>query len=292
MVSIEKVTYLPVGQLYMINGHNIHAYTSGSGEPSVVFITGSGTPCAYTDYYFLQEALQNYARTLSYDHAGFGWSDKTDQSREVDVLVEELHQLLSETIKDPPYIIVAHSLGSLEALRYAQLYKEDVQGIILLDGGSPEYYSEGIESQSIVLNRLSAGLRISGLNRLASALHIVPPVLGQKLRDSMLPADVSTLDTAMFLRYLGNNENLQVIQQINENARKVIEGGYLDDIPLLILSSDSGPEWLKVQKQLVKWSNDNEIIKVNNAQHYIHWPHKETVILQIAKFIEEQNTKE
>lgn len=104
MMKKEATLFPPQGDIHNINGHNMHLFGNGTGNDTVVFITGSGTPCAFTDFYELQNELSQYARTVSFDHAGFGWSERTERPRTINVLVDELHELLEKAGESPPYI--------------------------------------------------------------------------------------------------------------------------------------------------------------------------------------------
>lgn len=274
------------GELFNVNSHNMHLYTLGDGKPTVVFIAGSGTPNAYTDFYYLQNELQQYTKTLSFDHAGFGWSEKTSIPRTVDNLVSDLNKLLKNSNQTPPYTLIAHSLASLEAIRYAQLYPEEVKSIVFLDAGSPQYYVNGIEIESFLLNRFCAMLRVTGINRALGNAGIKLPFAGEDIRYSSLPDDIKKVEAAMYCKFLGSNNNRNVIKHINENAKTVLENGNLHDIPILILSSDSGSEWEEVQFELSSWSNISTSKMIKNSRHYLHWSHKETVVSEIVKFIE------
>lgn len=285
MEAKEMKMYTPVGEVLDINSHDMHLYRLGNGNNTIVFISGSGTPNSYTDFYYLQNELQQYAKTLSFDHAGFGWSKSIDSPRTVDNLVSDLHELFNKSNQSPPYILVAHSLASLEAIRYAQVYPDEIQGIILLDGGSPQYYVNDLEIKSLILNRFSAILRVTGINRALGNIGIKLPFIGENIRYESLPEDIKNIDEAMYYKFIGNNSNLDVLKHINENAKIVIENGYLQDIPLLILSSDSGNEWEKVQLELLNWSNNSTQITIKDSKHYLHWSHKEIVVSEIVEFI-------
>lgn len=56
--------------------------------------------------------LKPYGGTVSFDKAGFGWSEKTDIPRTIDILSEELHELLKKSGQSSPYILVGNSLFS------------------------------------------------------------------------------------------------------------------------------------------------------------------------------------
>ncbi|WP_159881783.1 alpha/beta fold hydrolase [Paenibacillus puerhi] len=286
MLQKESRLFLPQGEIYSVNSHDRHVYGVGEGKPTLVFVAGSGTPSAFTDYYELQSELMPYARTVSYDRAGFGWSEPTKIPRTVDILVEELHELLQKANETPPYILVGHSLGALEVIHYAQTYPSEVQGILVLDGGSPEYYAHESEMKSYFINRVMAGLRVTGVARALGNAGLLLPFTGENLRYERLPNEVKALDAAMFYKHLGESGNLSFIKNMSENAQLVMDRGYLKDIPLVILSSDSGKSWEKVQQQLLHWSNDSYQETLPQSQHYIHWSNKEAVITKILDMLD------
>ncbi|BCZ46429.1 hypothetical protein psyc5s11_24960 [Clostridium gelidum] len=285
MVEKETNILLSHGEVFDINNHNMYIHSTGSGRNTVVFVAGSGTPSSFTDFYRLQRELHPYARTVSFDNAGFGWNEKTDIPRTIDVLSEELHELLEKSGQSSPYILVGHSLASLEVIRFAQKYPTEVKGIVLLDGGSPEFYANDSEIKSYILNRFSAGLRVTGIARALGNLSIKLPLLGENLRNNELPSDIKKIDTAMYYKYLGNTSNLKYIKNINENAREVIKNGPLNNIPLVIISSDSGQSWEKTQKELLNWSNYSSQKTLYNSSHYIHWTNTDYIVEKIKELI-------
>jgi pimeloyl-ACP methyl ester carboxylesterase len=274
MERYEADQYLPSGKIITVNTHKMHTYSLGNGKDTLVFIAGSGTTSAYTDFYYMQQELSAYTKTFSYDHAGLGWSEGTDIPRTIDNVTAELHELLRETGHTAPYVLVAHSLGSLEAVRYAQRYQGEVKGIILLDGGSPEYYADYPEWNSILLNRTSAVLRITGINRLLGGFGLMLPFVGEDTRNHLLPEDIKKIDAAMYYNKLGSSENLKGLGLINENAKTVIRNGYLEDIPLLALSAKSDDKWTKAQEELLNWSDRSRGIVMKESKHYLHWTNR------------------
>lgn len=231
-------------------------------------------------------SCNKYARTVSFDYAGFGWSETTEVPRTIDNLTNELHELLKKSNQSSPYVLVAHSLASLEALRYAQLYPDEVKGIIFLDGGSPNFYLDYSEKKALLLNRINAALRVIGINRVLGSIGIKLPFVGENLRYSSLPNEIKEIDSAMYYNLIGNNNNLDMINHINENAKTVIENEHLQDIPLLILSSADGKRWDNVQRELLNWSNKSRQKTIENGKHYLHWSNKEIVLSEIKYFIE------
>ena len=166
MANIEHSKYCAVGDFADVGAYQVHYYLKGSGNTAFVFIAGSGTPCAYTDFYFLQNTLSAKGLTVTFDHAGSGWSSSTDSPRTIENLTNELAVLIDTVAPDRPVVIICHSLGSLEAIRYTQMNPEKVKGIIFLDSGSPEYYSTDSELLATMINRGTALLWTLGFNRL------------------------------------------------------------------------------------------------------------------------------
>ena len=176
-------------------------------------------------------------------------------------------------------------MASLEVIRFAQKYPNEVKGIVLLDGGSPGFYANDSEIKSYILNRFSAGLRVTGIARAFGNLGIKLPLLGENLRYNGLPSDINKIDIAMYYKYLGNTSNLEYIKNINENAKEVIKNGHLNNIPLVIISSDSGESWEKTQKELLNWSNNSSKETLYNSSHYIHWTNTDYIVEKIKELI-------
>jgi pimeloyl-ACP methyl ester carboxylesterase len=292
MVYYEEKGLNYPGKLLEVNSHKMHIYGEGNGELTVVFTVGSGTPCAYTDYYYIQKELSKSVRTVTYDRAGYGFSEPTSIPRTVDEQVNDLHELLNKSGEKPPYILVGHSLSSLEVIHYAQLFPEEVSGIILIDGGNPIYYADYQESGALLLSYLLEGVRECGLTRALGGLGILTPMAGESKRYKMLPDKLDKIDKTMFYRNLGNKTNRSEVRNINENASKVIDNGRLGDIPLVILTSKSDSNWNETQEKLKDWSNNSRQETISGAGHYIHWDKPDIVIEKIKKLVKEQSIEE
>ncbi|MDD6038481.1 MAG: alpha/beta hydrolase [bacterium] len=285
MTQMEKRDYPPVGSYLNVGSYQMHYYKKGSGDLTFVFITGSGTPCAYTDFFELQNRLSEKGQTISFDHAGSGWSTDTDVQRTIGNLTNELAVLIDAVAPDKPIVIICHSLGSLEAIRFAQCYPEKVKGIIFLDSGSPEYYAADSELAAFLLNRGTAFFRTTGIHRFLGTFGCMLPLYGQNDRNRHLSGKTQKIDQAMYYRLAGNPDTLAAIQQMNENAKEVWNGGSLGELPILVLSSDSGKAWEDVQAQLAAWSKQSEQITLKYAGHYLYWTNLEEVLNHIDGFV-------
>lgn len=287
MVDIERETYTPIGKYADLGAYQGHYYSQGEGDVAFVFITGSGTPCAYTDFYALQNMLTDVGQTITFDHAGSGWSSSTKTARTIENLVNELSILIDTVAPGKSIVLLCHSLGSLEAIGYAQMYSERVVGIVFLDSGSPEFYSTDSELLAKTVNRGSAFVRTVAINRLLGEFGLFLPIYGENIRNRQLPEEVKNLDKAMYYQFAGNSSSLDTISLINENGMKVLGESLLGNLPILVLSSDSGDEWNEVQKQLASWSENSKQIIIRDSEHYLYWSNYNEVEEYIAAFVDE-----
>lgn len=292
-VSYEKIgeykdskKYPPVGQMVNVNNHGINVFTKGEGNVTVVFIGGLNEPSAYADLYPLYNVISNHAKIAVYDKPGHGWSEITDVSRDIDSIVDEMHTALLESGQKSPYILVGHSLASLTSIRFAQKYKDEVSGVVLIDGGSPEYYSEnkvGISSSSGFKYQM---LKSSGIARLA-IYHT--SYFSKIINLELLPDDLKQLYKSMTLKTMYNKNIIDESNMANDSAKIVLDNGKLGDIPLRIFTAESNvsaiSEWENSQIALKEWSTDSKQIVVKNSRHAIHQFEPDVINDEIMKLI-------
>ena len=130
----------PPGKMVDVDGHTMHVYVEGHGEQTIVFLSGAGTSAPMLDFKPLWSALSPKYTIAVVEKAGYGWSQEADVSREIDVILEESRSALQLADVRPPYVLAAHSMSALEAIRWAQKYPEEVEAIIGLDPAIPEIY--------------------------------------------------------------------------------------------------------------------------------------------------------
>lgn len=121
----------PIGGFQEIDGRRVFVHRSGSGGPAVVFLPGAGA--VGLDYFGVQQGVSQFTTALVYDRGGTGYSDPLPLPRTAAAVAMELRELLRAQNIAAPYVLVAHSLGGLYAHRFAQLYPQDVAGLVWLD---------------------------------------------------------------------------------------------------------------------------------------------------------------
>ena len=121
----------PPGRFVRVNERQMHVQVTGEGTPTVVFESGMGASCL--SWTLVQPHVAQFARAVSYDRAGHGWSDPAGEPRTARQIAQELHTLLDAAGISGPYVLVGHSFGGYVNLAFAHLYRDEVVGMVLLD---------------------------------------------------------------------------------------------------------------------------------------------------------------
>ncbi|MDF2614764.1 MAG: alpha/beta hydrolase [Clostridia bacterium] len=259
--------YGRIGKLIDVNGHAMHLYTSGSSDIPLVFSSNIGTSTPYADMYPLISNLSSEANAAVYDKPGYGWSDMTKAPRDIDIIASEIHTLLQNANYPLPFIWVAHSMGSLEALRYAQLYPDEVAGIVLIDGASPEFCSE-FNNIMVVESFITNALRNIGLLRFFKDTESFQNTLNP---NASLPQELKNMNEGITLEKAWNRNMLEEKLKLQSNAKVILEGGNLGDIPLRIITSKSNPygTWQKTQTKMLDLSSNSSQAFIEGSVNFI-----------------------
>ncbi|MER5554127.1 alpha/beta hydrolase [Streptomyces sp. NPDC002793] len=121
----------PVGGFQEIDGHRLFVHRSGSGGPAVVFLPGASA--IGLDYFGVQQAVARFTTAVVYDRGGTGYSEPLPLPRTATAVATELRELLRAQNVPGPYVLAPHSLGGFYAHRFAQLYPQEVAGLVWLD---------------------------------------------------------------------------------------------------------------------------------------------------------------
>ncbi|MCQ4087980.1 alpha/beta hydrolase [Saccharibacillus sp. JS10] len=272
----DRAAYIAPGEKVEVNGHRMHVYSEqkagkASDEPTVVLIAGWGTVNPYTSFSPMYPFLRDKISFAVVDRFGYGYSDLTDEKRRVDRITEELRQALIEAKVEPPYILTAHSLGSLEAIRFAQKYPDEVAGIVTIDSGSPEFYLTFPEQPTQLIRlAVKSGIvralyHVNGfteyLNGQRNGLRLLSPTMKEQER-------LATLLVSM------NDNVIDEMRNMKANAQQVIDAKTRLNIPIVQLVADRfgevSEDWLEMQRNFGKsWSTQSETVVVQNSAHSI-----------------------
>jgi alpha/beta hydrolase fold len=122
-----------------VGGYSLWIDCEGTGSPTVLLEAGGGRN--FGDWAEVQLDLSAHNRVCAYDRAGLGASDPRPNNGEpvtAGTMAKELRTLLRAAGVSPPYVVVGHSFGGMVARVFANMYRPDVEGVVLVDSSSEE----------------------------------------------------------------------------------------------------------------------------------------------------------
>lgn len=101
----------PTGRMVDIGGRRLHVNALGQGSPAVVL--EAGIAASSLSWALVARKAAEFTTVVSYDRAGFGWSDPPPhQSTALDA-ARDLALLLDRCGGPGPFVLVGHSFGGL-----------------------------------------------------------------------------------------------------------------------------------------------------------------------------------
>lgn len=300
--------YPPTGQLVDAGGHRLHIHVMGKGKPVVVFENGSGDFSFIWD--LVQPEISKTTTTVSYDRAGYAWSDEGPLPRTGRQIAYELHTALHNAGIKGPYIMVGQSYGGFLVRSFARFYKNDVAGVVLVDALN-EDSKIIINNKAMRIRDWAKGERAPGPQNMTKK-DTAPSFSTEKLKVVLdttieppldkLPRDIQKMQvwaqSQPIYRKAGSNEMNWSPEDVADMYNNKGKPDYmLGDIPLIVLSRGDGgysgmpdsaqleSERLKLQIDLTHLSTNSKHIIDKNSGHNIHLEDPATVIDAIKQVI-------
>jgi pimeloyl-ACP methyl ester carboxylesterase len=285
------------GKLVKMNGRHLHTVVSGDEEAQYTVILDAGLSCCSLDWFYIQPEVSKFARVVSFDRAGLGWSTSSEGSNTCMEVVQDLKFVLDKLDIHPPYILVGHSFGGLNMRLFASEFPESVVGLLLIDPvHENRYLVNGMDNNRKKVHKKN--LNIFRIGYITSGIGL-PRLMKQPVGRKKLPEPFQK-----YINYIGYNPKAfeAVYKEFlysGDSAMQVANSKPLSkDLPITILSSNnSDPTWMKHQKLLSNLTNKTKQIKTKH-NHSIHLENPELVIDEILKLLEtlekgqERNLKE
>ena len=134
----EQELLVPLGEMISVDGNNMSVYKEGSGDKTLVFLSGGGTCSPILDFKSLYSLLSDEYQIVVVEKFGYGYSDVVDRDRDIDSILDDTRKSLEMAGIKGPYVLCPHSMSGLEALYWANKYPDEVTAIIGLDMAVPE----------------------------------------------------------------------------------------------------------------------------------------------------------
>lgn len=281
------------GMLIKASKGSLHVFSKGIGDTTLVFAAGSGCPSPYYDFYNLQEKVSKFTKTALYERYGYGYSDDIFHGIPLDSLVDDIRLSLKKSGHTPPYIFLAHSMASIEILRYTQMYPYEVMGIIFEDGLNPEI-KDDIPLPNTLRLRFMQFLKFTGILRLLLKL----PYYKKQVVTKTTPKEIIKLKTRLTVKNFWNENMVYEMKNLKRNCSTVLNHGTdFKDLPIQILTAEnrkafsvlSNKNWLKSQKKMLLFSTNTDQIIIEGSDHFIHDDNNDIIISAIKSILKKKN---
>lgn len=120
-------------RLVEIGNHKLFISVKANQDAKFTVVFESGAGGRSQDWTKVISMLPPQIRTVAYDRAGIGNSEKGPLPQTMAQNVFELHELLKTAKIKGPIILVGQSLGGLIVRLYTEQYGKDVAGLVLVD---------------------------------------------------------------------------------------------------------------------------------------------------------------
>jgi pimeloyl-ACP methyl ester carboxylesterase len=183
-------------------GHGLQLLVGGQGSPAVIFEGGFGAGIA--SWSSVQKDVAAFTQTVSYDRAGLGQSDPGPKPRPAKQIATELHTALQNAGVKPPYVMVGHSFGGIYVRVFADMYPNEVVGMVLIDPSQESFNDwlgknqpERLKAAASDITKAGAGVQaeFAALDtsysqaRLAKVPTGIPVTLLTATEDESMPAE-------------------------------------------------------------------------------------------------------
>ena len=266
-LSEEDNRFVANGQIVDVNGRHMHVYTEGTGEETLVFMSGGGTSSPVFDFKSLYFLLSDQYKIAVVEKAGYGFSEVTSSNRDIDTILTETREALLKSGIKGPYTLFPHSMSGIEALYWAQTYPNEVTAIVGLDMATPPAYEDYQIPMTLV--------RLGGLAANSGLTRWIPNISeSDAVKYGTLTDEEKELSKVVFYRRTSTKNMVNEIENIKSNAQKVGESR-IPNVPMLLFASN-GQEtgfdeetWMNIQNDYINKVKNGKLIKVD-AAHYIH----------------------
>jgi pimeloyl-ACP methyl ester carboxylesterase len=118
-------------------GLRLHYVTAGEGARTIVLL--HGFPQTWWEWHRIMPGLVEAGfRVVAPDYRGAGHSWRTHGGYDKRTMAGDIHRLVRQHLQiEQPVVVVGHDIGLMVAYAYAQAYREEVSGLVVMDAPLP-----------------------------------------------------------------------------------------------------------------------------------------------------------
>ena len=235
--SIDRVNFPPPGELFLVDGLEMHLDCRGHGEPTVILEAGLTSGSA--SWGLVHDTLSEVTQICAYDRAGMDWSEPAERVINATTVATRLHTLLSTAELKGTQILLGMSAGGVFVREYYARFPDQVVGMVLVDSSH--------EQQGDRLPKIGGSDQFSRILSLCSWLQPIGVIRGFGLLDSFLdqyelPEKMSAIARANAYQSHTCSAMLLEADGFQNEVFDVDPPASLGTLPLSVLSQGKAPQ--------------------------------------------------
>lgn len=298
----DQERYSPPGELFDVDGSQMHLLCVGEGAPTVVL--ESGLLNGVHAWKAVQPSISQTTQTCAYDRAGLGYSEPVDAPVQAEQVAQRLHKLLNAAGIEGDLVLVGASIGGLHVRQFAHQYPARVRGMVLVDSSHEQQVQRFGETETKGPNpilKAATFLAPIGVLRLSGFVEKKMEgsgLAGQELEQAIAMQSQTHIPGAMSREYMSAKLDLEA------NAPPPSLG----DIPLIVLTQGlplaeeedydpldleeieedkrERPIWNQLDLELAQLSSQGTQVFAMKSTHNIAEMQPELVISSIESVVE------
>jgi pimeloyl-ACP methyl ester carboxylesterase len=291
MTAYEQKKYPAIGQLAEVDGKNMHVYTKGNGENTIVLLSGLGTEAPVLDFEPLINEMSKNNKIVVVELFGYGWSDLTNKERTVENIVEEIRTALKESNIEGPYILMPHSISGLYSMYYANKYPDEVRAVIGIDPTLPGFNHSSHTMPKVSDSHTMPKFHVAPTGIARLALFLIPDLFLPLAEEDIYSEENLKMTKAISVWNSFNKNVANETNNIHHNIDKTIDMTFPSDIPVMIftpkeenINEDDQSKITFYQTQLSNGSSNKLVTLEGN--HYLHRTRYKEMSEYVNEFIE------
>ncbi|WP_291580321.1 alpha/beta fold hydrolase [Clostridium sp. UBA6640] len=289
----------PYGKMVEVDNENMHVYSIGDGEETIVLLAGFGIPLPSADFAPLMRKLSEKYTVVTVEYFGVGFSDETDKPRTCENYMKEIRTSLDKAGFKPPYVLMPHSISGIYSEYYATKYPKEVKGMILLDTTSTAFTMEEMPKEMV--------LPYDNIGKFLQEISLLPLMIKRTPGSLLMTENGYTQkeidDYKKHIDYAINDTKIEQIENLYNYVREVKDLPFPKDIPVLKIIAKQTTEKvvpfkdenmkkifeymgsIEFQKDHLQRLGDNASYVILDGSHLIYREQAEEIIRLADEFI-------
>lgn len=281
--------------LVQVNDKRMNVYSVGDGASSVVILPEFAECSPIIKYKTYADKLSANYRVATIEYFGYGYSLSSKADRTSMQIASEIKSALTNAGVPGPYIFVANGVSSLYAYAYSNLYPEDMQKIVVIDGVYPksinDKYTEKYVEDFITNATITSYAELTGYARILS--YVTPEAFYiDKMKElGFEKSDIKTYRKMIANRYYTATMRREV-KELKSNMEnltnytypaylpvtQVLSNEYVKEVDNLISEGKTSTKLEKYANDMITNSGIQDVVKIDGKKSNLSLDNPDKVV--------------